>query len=187
MGMIEDTMEELRSSIGKAHEALRRELSRIRTGRASADLLESIRIDYYGTPTPLSQMASVSVPEPRMLTVKPWDRTQLRAIEKAIVESPLGITPQNDGEIIRLPMPPLTEQRRKELAKLARSHLEDAKIAIRKARHEARDMLAQIEKDGDASADEVDRATKAMEDVVKDGTAKADEIVAAKEKDILTV
>ena len=187
MGMIEDTMEELRSSIAKAHDALRRELSRIRTGRASADLLDSIRIDYYGTPTPLSQMASVSVPEPRMLTVKPWDRSQLRVIEKAIVESPLGITPQNDGEIIRLPMPPLTEQRRKELAKLARSHLEDAKIAIRKARHECRDMLAQIEKDGDASADEVDRATKTMEDVVKDGTAKADEIVAAKEKDILTV
>ena len=187
MSMIDDTMQELRGSIGKAHDALRRELSRIRTGRASPDILESIRVDYYGTPTPISQMASVSVPEPRMLTVKPWDRSALRLIEKAIIESPLGITPQNDGELIRLPMPPLTEQRRKELAKLARSHLEDSKVAIRKARHECRDMLAQIEKDGDASADEVERAMKAMEDVVKDGVAKSDEIVAAKEKDILTV
>lgn len=187
MGMIEDTLAELSASIGKAHEALRRELSRIRTGRATADLLDSIRVDYYGTPTPISQMASVSVPEPRLLTVKPWDRTQIKAIESAIVQSPLGLNPQNDGELIRIPMPPLTEQRRKELAKLARGHLEDAKIAIRKARHECRDMLAQIEKDGDASADEVERASKAMEDTVKDGTSKADEIVAAKEKDILQV
>ena len=187
MSMIDYTMHELRGSIGKAHDALRREMSRIRTGRANPEILESIRVDYYGTPTPISQMASVSVPEPRMLTVKPWDRTSLRLIEKAIVESPLGITPMNDGEIIRLPMPALTEQRRKELAKLARSHLEDSKVAIRKARHECRDMLAQIEKDGEASADEVERAGKAMEDVVKDGVSKADEIVAAKEKDILTV
>lgn len=187
MSMIDDTLGELKASIAKAHDALRREMSRIRTGRASADLLDSIRVDYYGTPTPISQMASVSVPEPRMLTVKPWDRTAIKLIESAIVQSPLGLNPQNDGELIRIPMPPLTEQRRKELAKVARGHLEDCKVAIRKARHECRDMLGQIEKDGEASADEVDRARVAMEDVVKDGTAKADEIVAAKEKDILQV
>ena len=101
--------------------------------------------------------------------------------------SPLGLNPQNDGELIRLPMPPLTEQRRKELAKIARSHLEDCKVAIRKARHETRDMLASIEKDGEAPADEVSRARDAMEEIVKDGTSKADEIVSAKEKDILQV
>lgn len=187
MSMIDDTLGELKASIAKAHDALRREMSRIRTGRASADLLDSIRVDYYGTPTPISQMASVSVPEPRMLTVKPWDRTAIKLIESAIVQSPLGLNPQNDGELIRIPMPPLTEQRRKELAKVARGHLEDCKVAIRKARHECRDMLGQIEKDGEASADEVDRARVAMEDVVKDGTNKAEEIVAAKEKDILQV
>lgn len=187
MGMIEDTLAELKTSISKAHDALRREMSRIRTGRATPDLLDSIRIDYYGTPTPLSQMASVSVPEPRMLTIKPWDRTQIKAIESAIVQSPMGLNPQNDGELIRIPMPPLTEQRRKELAKVARGHLEDCKIAIRKARHECRDMMATIESDGEASQDEVERATKAMEEIVKEGTAKADEIVASKEKDILQV
>lgn len=185
MSMIDDTLAELRTAIAKAHEALRRDLSRIRTGRASPDLLDSIRVDYYGQPTPIAQMASISVPEPRLLTIKPWDRSQIKAIEAAIVQSPLGLTPQNDGEIIRIPMPPLTEQRRKELAKLARAHLEDCRVAIRKARHDCRDMLAQIENDGDASADDVDRASKTMEEIVKEGTAKAEEIVAAKEKDIL--
>jgi ribosome recycling factor len=187
MGMIEDTLGELKGAIAKAHEALRRELGRIRTGRASPELLDSIRADYYGTPTPIAQMASVSVPEPRMLVIKPWDRTAIKAIESAIVQSPLGLTPQNDGELIRLPMPALTEQRRKELAKLARQHLEEAKVSIRKARHEARDMLNQIEKDGEASANDVERAVKSMEELVKSGTEKADEIVASKEKDILQV
>jgi ribosome recycling factor len=187
MGMIEDTLADLRTSISKAHDALRKELSRIRTGRASPDLLDSIRIDYYGVPTPISQMASVSVPEPRMLTIKPYERGQIKAIESAIVQSPLGLNPQNDGELIRIPMPPLTEQRRKELAKIARTHLEDSKIAIRKARHDCRDMLQSIEKDGEASRDEVERAEKTMEEIVKDGTAKADDIVASKEKDILQV
>jgi ribosome recycling factor len=183
--MIDEALSDLRNRIAKAHEALRREMSRIRAGRASPDMLDSIRVDYYGHPTPISQLAGISVPEPRLLTVKPWDRSQLKAIEKAILESPLGLTPQNDGEIIRVPMPPLTEQRRKELAKLARQHLEECKVAIRKARHDCRDLLKQVEEDGEASADEVERAMKAMEEIVKEGTQKAEEIVAAKEKDIL--
>jgi ribosome recycling factor len=185
--MIDDTLQELKESIGKAHEALRRELTRLRTGRASADLLDSIRVDYYGTPTPVSQMASVTVPEPRLLVIKPWEKTAIKSIETAILASSLGLTPQNDGTVIRLPMPPLTEQRRKDLAKLAKSHGEDAKVAIRKARHECRDMLAQIESDGDAPADDVERAMKKMEEIVQEGVAKVDEIVAAKEKDILTI
>ncbi len=185
--MIDDTLAELKTGIAKAHDALKRELSRLRTGRASPELLDSLRIDYYGTPTPVSQMASIAVPEPRLLTIKPWDKSAIKLIESAIVQSPLGLTPQNDGEIIRLPMPALTEQRRKELAKVARGHCEDCKVAIRKARHECKDMLAQIDKDGDAPADDVERAMKAMEEIVKDGTGKADEILAAKEKDILTV
>jgi ribosome recycling factor len=101
--MIEETLQETRTSIGKAHEALRRELSRVRTGRATPELLDSIRVDYYGTPTPVSQMASIAVPEPRMLTIKPWEKSAIKQIESAILQSPLGITPQNDGTIIRLP------------------------------------------------------------------------------------
>lgn len=185
--MIDDTLNELKAAMSKAHDSLRRELSRLRTGRASPDLLESLRIDNYGTPTPIAQMASISVPEPRMLVIKPWDKSQIRPIEAAILASPLGLTPQNDGTIIRLPMPPLTEQRRKELAKVAKGHGEDAKVAIRKARHECRDMLKSIEDEGAASADDVERAQKAMEDLVKDGSAKVDEIIAAKEKDILQI
>ncbi len=185
--MIAETLDELKGSIAKAHEALKRELSRLRTGRASPELLDSIRVDYYGTPTPVSQMASISVPEPRLLVVKPWDKSVIKAIEQTIMQSPLGLTPHNDGEVIRLPMPALTEQRRKDLAKLAKGHGEDCKVAIRKARHECRDMFQEIEKDGAASADEVDRGRATMEDIVKDGTAKADEIVAAKEKDILAI
>lgn len=185
--MIEETLQELRESIGRAHEALRRELSRLRTGRASAELLDSIRVDYYGSSTPISQMASVTIPEPRLIVIKPWEKGQIKAIEAAIVASSLGLTPQNDGTVIRLPMPPLTEQRRKELAKAAKGHGEDAKIAIRKARHDCRDMLAQIEADGQAGADDVDRAMKKMEEIVQEGVAKVDEIVAAKEKDILTI
>jgi ribosome recycling factor len=185
--MIAETLDELKSSIGKAHEALKRELSRLRTGRASPDLLDSIRVDYYGTPTPVSQMASITVPEPRLLVIKPWDKTAIKAIEQTIMQSPLGLTPQNDGEVIRLPMPSLTEQRRKDLAKVAKGHGEDCKIAIRKARHECRDMFAEIEKDGSASADEVDRGRVTMEEIVKEGTAKADELVATKEKDILAI
>ncbi len=185
--MIDETLEGLKASIGKAQEALRRELTRIRTGRASPDILDTLRVDYYGTPTPISQMASISVPEARMLTVKPWDKSSIRLIENAILQSPLGLNPQNDGEIIRLPMPPLTEQRRKEMAKLAKGHGEDCKVAIRKARHDCRDMLEQIKSDGVAGEDEVERAQKAMEDIVKEGSAQVDSIVAAKEKDITTL
>lgn len=185
--MINETLDELRGAIAKAHDALKRELSRLRTGRASPELLDSIRVDYYGTPTPVSQMASVSVPEPRLLVIKPFDAGMIKQIEQTILQSPLGLTPQNDGKIIRLPMPPLTEQRRKELAKLAKGHGEDCKVAIRKARHDCRDMLKTIEEDGGASADDVDRATKAMEEIVKEGTDKTDQLVGAKEKDILSL
>lgn len=185
--MINETLDELKTGIQKAHEALKRDLSRLRTGRATPDLLDSIRVDYYGTPTPVAQMASVSVPEPRLLVIKPWDKGVIKSIEQAIMQSPLGLTPQNDGEVIRLPMPMLTEQRRKDLAKLAKGHGEDCRVAIRKARHECRDMFKTIQDDGGASADEVERAQKAMEDIVKEGTDKADELVATKEKDILSI
>jgi ribosome recycling factor len=185
--MIEETIEELNSAIGKAHDALRRELSKLRTGRAHPSLLESIRVDAYGSPTPIAQMATVNVPEARMLTIKPWDKTQLKAIEKALVQSPLGLNPQNDGEIIRVPLPPLTEERRKELVKLAKRAGEDSKVTIRKARHDAKDLVKSLVDDKEVGEDQGERAQKEVEDVVQKATAEVDAIVARKEQDILEV
>ena len=185
--MIRETLDELKQGIQKAHEALKRELAKIRTGRANPDLLDSVRVDYYGTPTPLKQVASISVPEARMLLLKPFDRSQIKAIETAIMQADLGLNPQNDGEIIRIPMPPLTEERRKDLVKVARKVGEDAKISVRAARHEAKAMLESLQKEGEASEDDVERAMKELEDITKQGTAQVDVIVEKKEKDILAV
>ena len=146
--MIDQVHKELQSSIAKAQDALKRELSKLRAGRATPALLEGVRIDYYGTMTPLAQMAHVNVPEPRLITVKPWDKTVIKAVEKALRESDLGLNPQADGDIIRIPLPPLTEERRKEFVKIARKYGEECKVSVRKARHEALDMLSQIESDG---------------------------------------
>ena len=185
--MIADVIAELEKDIVKAHEALKRELTKIRTGRAHPSLLESVRVEVYGSQMPISQVATVSVPEARMLTVKPWDKTQLKVIEKAIVQSPLGLNPQSDGEILRIPMPPLTEERRKELAKLVKKDGEETKVAIRKARHDAKDMLASLEKDGEISEDDLARAEKKVEELIQKGVAEVDAIVARKDKDLLEV
>ncbi len=185
--MIDEVLEELRSSVAKAQEALRRDLGRLRTGRAHAGMLEAIRIDYYGQLTPVAQMATVAVPEPRLITVKPWEKKQVQVVEKAIRESDLGLNPQVDGELIRIPVPPLSEERRRELVKLAKRTGEDCKVAIRKSRHDCLDMLAEMKKDGDASEDEVERAKKKAEEIVQQAGGVVDEIVQSKEKDILTV
>src|SRR6202023_1401452 len=120
----------------------------------------------YGTPTPLGQMAHINVPEPRLITVKPWDKTAIKAVEKALRESDLGLNPQVDGDVVRIPLPPLTEERRKEFVKIARKYGEDCKVAIRKARHDALDLLTQLEVEGESSADEVDRAKKKVEETI---------------------
>lgn len=187
MTMIKETIDDLKSSIKKAEESLRRELAKVRTGRANPDVLDGVRVEYYGTPTPLKQMASISVPEPRMILLKPFDRSTISTIERAIGAADLGLNPSNDGEIIRIPMPPLTEERRRELTKVARKHGEECKVAIRKARHEAKDMLDTLEKEGEVGADDADRGRKELEDVIKHATAEVDVIVAKKEKDILEV
>jgi ribosome recycling factor len=185
--MINDIQKDLANSLAKAHEALKRELTKLRAGRASAALLEGIKVDYYGTPTPLSQMAHVNVPEPRLITVKPWDKTQVKPVEKALRESDLGLNPQVDGDLVRIPLPPLTEERRKEFVKVARKYGEECKVAIRKHRHDALDMLASVENDGEASADEVERAKKKAEETVTDAVKQVDQMIAHKEKDILEV
>lgn len=183
--MIQDVQKELANSLGKAHEALKRELTKLRAGRASASLLDGIRVDYYGTPTALAQMAHINVPEPRLITVKPWDKTQVKAVEKALRESDLGLNPQVDGDLVRLPLPPLTEERRREFVKIARKYGEECKVSIRKARHDALDFLAQLESEGQSSADEVDRATKRVEELVQEAVKQVDLVIANKEKDIL--
>ncbi|MCB9592931.1 MAG: ribosome recycling factor [Sandaracinaceae bacterium] len=185
--MIDDALEELNSSIAAAHEALKRELAKVRTGRASADMLDSIRVDYYGTPTPINQMASISIPEARMMVVKPWDKSTLQIIEKAIMTSSIDVNPQNDGEIIRLPIPQLTEERRKTLVKVARDHGEKCKVAIRAARRDAKDFIDTLKKEGDVGEDEADRALKEVEAIVQAGGARVDEIVAKKEKDVMVI
>lgn len=185
--MLDDIQKDLVASIGKAHENLKRELAKLRAGRASTNLLDGIRVDYYGTMTPLSQMANINVPEPRLITVKPWDKTVVKAVEKALRESDLGLNPQPDGDLIRIPLPPLTEERRKEFVKIAKKYGEECKVAIRKARHDALDMLTEIDQAGDASADDVDRAKKKAEETVSDAVKTVDQIVAHKEKDIMEV
>jgi len=185
--MLKEAIQDLKNAITKAQDALKRDLSRVRTGRASPELLDSIRVDYYGTPTPISQMASVSVPEARLMVVKPWDKTTLSLIEKAIMTSSVDLNPQNDGEIIRLPVPSLTEERRKELVKVARDHGEKCKVAIRSARRDARELIEALKKDGDCGGDEADRALKEVESVVRSGGTQTDEIVAKKEKDVMAI
>ncbi|MGE3671360.1 MAG: ribosome recycling factor [Polyangiaceae bacterium] len=185
--MIDDVLNELAVAITKAHEALKRDLAKLRTGRANSGMLDGIRVDYYGQSTPISQMASVAVPEPRMITVKPWEKNQVQAIERAIRESDLGFNPQTDGDLIRIPIPPLSEERRKDLAKLAKRNGEDCKVAIRKARHDAIDMLSDLKYEGEIGVDDQERAKKKVEEVVAGGVTSVDQLVAAREKDIMEV
>ena len=185
--MVNETLEDLRQAVAKAHEALKRELMKIRTGRAHPSLLDSIRVDAYGSPTPLSQMASVTIADARMLTIKPWDKSQIKAIEKAIVTSSLGLTPQNDGDIIRLPLPALTEERRKEMVKLAKRAGEETKVVIRKARHDAKELVESFVDDKEIGEDVGARALKDVEDIVQKATAEVDHMISRREKDILEV
>ena len=170
--MIQDVLKDLSTSLSKAHDALKRELAKLRAGRASANLLDGIKADYYGTLTALAQMAHINIPEPRLLTVKPWDRSAVKAVEKALRESDLGLNPQVDGDLVRIPLPPLTEERRKDFVKIARKYGEDCKVALRKARHEALDMLGELEAEG-SSADEVDRAKKKVEELMQDSVRRS--------------
>lgn len=185
--MMDDVVKDLRSSIEKAMEALKRDLSRVRTGRAHPSMLDAIRVDYYGTATPIAQMANVAVPEPRLLTVKPWEKSQVKAIDKAIRESDLGLNPQVDGDLLRIPIPALTEDRRKDLVKTVRKYAEECKVAIRKHRRDANEMVDQLDKDGEISQDDADRGKKKIEEVVAEGTKLVDTVIAGKEKDLLEV
>ena len=183
--MIDEILQDLEEATKKARDALKRELSKLRTGRAHPSMLDGIRVDYYGQITPIAQMATISVPEPRMLTVKPWEKNQAQAIDKAIREGNLGLNPQVDGDLIRVPVPPLSEERRKDLVKIAKKNGEDCKVAVRKSRHDALDLLGEMK--GDASEDDIERAKKRVEDLIAQANQDVDGIVQAKEKEILVV
>ena len=185
--MLNDVLKELQVNIDKGIEAFKRDLTKVRTGRANLAILDGVRVDYYGQLTPISQMATISVPEARLLTVKPWDKSQVQAVEKAIRESDLGLNPQVDGELIRIPIPSLSEERRRDLVKVAKKHGEECKVGIRKARHDALDLLAEMKQAGEASEDAIERAKKRAEELVGEAGQKVDQIIQSKEKDILAI
>jgi len=185
--MIDEVLSELRDATAKSQDALKRELAHLRTGRANSGMLDGVRVEYYGQTTPISQMATISVPEPRLITVKVWDKSQTNIVDKAIRESDLGLNPQIDGDLLRIPVPALSEQRRKELVKVGKKYGEESKVAIRKARHHALDMLTELKDAGEASEDVVDRAKKKVEETIAAATHAIDQIVEQKEKEILSV
>jgi ribosome recycling factor len=183
---MQTVLKDVESRMNAALEALGREFATVRTGRASAGLLDSIRVDYYGTPTPINQMASVSTPDARTLVIQPWEAGQIGAIEKAIQKSDLGLTPVNDGKLIRLTMPTPTEERRKQLVKTVAKMAEDARVAVRNVRREANDKLKAVAKDKKASEDEERRAHEQVQKTTDRFIAKVDELLKKKEQEILT-
>ncbi len=171
----------------KALTALERDYGKLRTGRATTSLVEDIKVDYYGTPTPVKQLASVAVPDSRTVTIQPWDRGAFALVEKAILKSDLGLTPMNDGKLIRIAIPPLTEDRRKELTKVAKKYTEEAKVAIRNIRRDVNDGLKKLEKDKLLSEDELKKAMDDIQKITDSSVAKADIKAAAKEKQIMEI
>jgi len=187
MSMLNEILDDMKANIEKAHEALRKELARLRTGRASLAILEGVKVEYYGSATPLHQMSSMSTPDPRTILIKPWDRTQIHVVEKAILQANLGLTPHVDAEFIRIPIPQLTEERRRELAKVIKKHGEECKVSIRNHRRDGNELAKSQIDDGEAPEDDVDRTVKKIQELTDAGVKKVDEIVASKEKDILEV
>lgn len=185
--MIEDVFNETESKMTKTIDVLKRELASIRTGRASPGLVERLQVEYYGVPTPLNQVASISAPEPRLLVIQPWEKGMIGPIEKAILKSDLGITPSNDGRVIRLAVPQPSQERRKELVKLVRKKVEEEKVAIRNCRRDAADDLKDLEKEKIISEDELKRAQEKLQKLTDKYVEEADHVGAAKEQEVLEV
>jgi len=183
--MIDEIFDDTKQGMQKTIQALKKELTRVRTGRASLSLLDGIRADYYGTLTPLNQMASLSVPESRLITIQPWDTSMIKEIEKAILKSDLDLTPTSDGKIIRISIPPLTEERRKQLVKIVSKISEDFKITIRNIRRDSNDLLKSLKKDGDISEDNAFKAQEHIQEITDEHIQLIDDIYNEKEKEIL--
>ncbi|ABQ27883.1 ribosome recycling factor [Geotalea uraniireducens] len=185
--MTKDVINNMSTHMDKTIDALRKEYQRVRTGRASTGLLDEIKVDFYGTPSPINQVATLAVPEPRTITLQPWDAKMIPVIEKAIMNANLGLTPANDGKVIRLNIPPLTEERRKDIVKQLKKLAEDAKVAVRNIRRDAIDELKKQEKDKKISEDDLKRAEKEVQDVTNSHVAKIDEVFVHKEKEVMEV
>lgn len=185
--MLNEIYNENESKMQKSIESYRKDLTTIRTGKASPALLETIKVDYYGTKTPITQMANINVPEPRMLIVKPWDVSQLENIKKAILSSSLGITPQDDGKLIRLIFPPLSEEARNDLVKVIKSKGEDCKIAVRNIRRDANDWIEELKKEKELSEDDAKRGKDKIQEITDKYTKKVDEIIKSKTESIMEV
>ncbi len=183
--MLDEIFEETKERMGKTQAALKSELMRIRTGRASLSLLDGIRVDYYGTKTPLNQVATLSVPESRLIVIQPWDASVIKEIEKAILKSDLGLTPSSDGRLIRIAIPPLTEERRKELVKTVSKVCEDYKVAIRNIRRDSNELVKSLKKDGDISEDDAFRAQGEIQKITDEQIEQVDAVYKEKEKEIL--
>jgi ribosome recycling factor len=183
--MVNDVLTELKSNMDGTIDSLKRELAKRRTGRANVAILDGIRVDYYGTKSPLHQVASVQVPDPRLITIKPWEKSMVSVIEKAIQQSNIGLTPSSDGELIRIPIPPLTEQRRRDLVKDVKRVGEESKVALRNQRRDANEMLKDFEKEREISEDELRKGLEKVQEVTDDFVNQVDALVGAKETEIM--
>ena len=187
MSVGDDILKDLHDRILKTLDQLKHDLTAVRTGRASLYLLDGVRVDYYGTATPLNQVATLSVPEARLIMVKPWEKNMIPVIEKAIRDANLGVNPMSDKDLVRVPIPALTEERRKEIVKQVKHKGEEEKLAIRNERRDAKELVEQGEKDGEVAADEAKKTMEKVQKATDDGVKKIDEMVAAKEKEVMTV
>ena len=187
MATMDDVLNDLRREMEDTVGAMRRELSRTRTGRASTALLEGIVVEYYGARTPLNQLATLSAPEPRLLVIQPYDRSAINEIERAILQSDLGLVPQNDGKIVRVPIPELTEQRRRDLVKHVRKIAEEFRVSLRNHRRDANDLLKELQKDGEITEDDLRRGHDKTQELTKDHTDRLDKILKVKEDEIMEV
>jgi len=185
--MMNEVLDEVGKDMDKTVAAMKQALLKVRTGRASIGILDGIMVDYYGTPTPLRQLATLAVPEPRLITIQPWDKGALSAIEKAILKSELGLTPSNDGKIIRVPIPRLNEERRRELVKMVKKTAEEYRVEIRNHRRDANAMLKDLEKDKEISQDDLKSAQDKVQNLTDDHIKQIDALLAEKEKEIMEV
>ncbi|HNT58316.1 MAG TPA: ribosome recycling factor [Syntrophales bacterium] len=185
--MKDELIAELKETMKRQIQALEKSFSKVRTGRASLSLLDGIKVEYYGTPTPLNQVASLSVPESQLIVIAPWDVTVIGAIEKAIQKSELGLTPSNDGKVIRITIPPLTGERRKELVKVVKKMAEECRVKVRNARRDVNNDLKDLKKEGDLSEDELFRTQDDVQKITDEFIKKTDQVLAAKEEEIMEI
>ena len=188
MSMVDDVLKDLQANLDKATDALKRDLAKVRTGRANLALLDGIKVEYYGTMTPLNQVAALNVPDPRLITIKPWEKSMCGEIEKSIRQrAELGLNPSSDGELVRVPIPPLTQERRKDLVKHIKKIGEEAKVAMRNHRRESNELLKEFEKDGEITEDDSLKGLKKVQEQTDKGIAKVDETLTKKEAEVMEV